>query len=225
MKLTMKIQRIKLIIAAGLLLLGMGSCSKDNYDEPEATITGGVYDAKDGTLIPTQQPNGIRVRLYEKDYKQPTNFDCMPDGTFKNTRLFPGHYRVTVEGPFVSSSIKEQDVTIPASDVHITAEPLIRIKAKSQLSGNTVSVSYSISKSEQSKGGIRQIYVLCGNTIGLSATTASKRVNIDPASVQQGVEQTAAITDVDTSKPVFVRVAARSTESNYYNYSEIVRLK
>ena len=67
---------ITLIVMSALLFTG---CSVDNYDEPELVIEGAVYDQAtmgdaEPALIPTQAPNGIKVRMYESGYTQPVDF-------------------------------------------------------------------------------------------------------------------------------------------------------
>lgn len=111
----MEMKKILLSLTACLALLA--SCGIDNYDEPTGSISGGIYDAETQELIPAQSPNGARVQVVQDGYSQPTNFWCKPDGTFENTRIFPGKYKLTVQGPFVASTVTEQEVNIPSSNV------------------------------------------------------------------------------------------------------------
>ena len=201
------------------------SCEIDNYDEPTASISGGIYDVKTQELIPAQSPNGARVQLYQDGSKQPSNFWCKPDGTFENTRIFPGKYKVTVQGPFVTSTIAEQEVNIPMSNLKIMVEPYLRITATAKLTGSTLDIDYVVVQSDKSTGKVSTIEVLCGNTIGLSVTTSKKRVQISTTSQPVGERHHCTITDVNTNEVVFVRVAAKTSESPYYNYSTLLKLK
>ena len=78
----------------------------DNYDEPAETLKGEVVDAATGERVLTDQGSeGIRVRLTEVSWEgNVTNnpdFNCMPDGTFQNTKLFKGTYNIRIDGPFI----------------------------------------------------------------------------------------------------------------------------
>lgn len=91
------------------LLILLSSCSlfeRDNFEEPTVTIEGTVVDVATGDPVFTDQGSeGIRVRLTElswgENVEHNPDFYCMPDGTFRNTKLFKGHYNVTVDGPFI----------------------------------------------------------------------------------------------------------------------------
>ena len=89
-------------------LLSVNSCALfelDNYDGPEETLRGRVIDEATGEPVLTDQGSeGIRVRLTELSWEgnvTPFDFNCMPDGTFQNTKIFEGDYRVEVDGPFI----------------------------------------------------------------------------------------------------------------------------
>jgi hypothetical protein len=88
-------------------VLVFAACSKyDNYEAPGATLRGRVVDAANKNLpIQTETGgNGIRVKLEEiswSDNPTPLYFNCMQDGSFNNTKLFPGTNKISVEGAFV----------------------------------------------------------------------------------------------------------------------------
>ena len=90
-----------------IMAIGQLACSKyDNYDEPNATLTGRVVDvANKNTQIQTETgSSGIRVKLEEISWSAnptPFYFNSMQDGSFNYTKLFPGTNKVSVEGAFV----------------------------------------------------------------------------------------------------------------------------
>lgn len=85
------------------------SCSLfelDNYDGPEETIQGKIVDVETGEPVLTEQnANGIRVRLTELSWGDNVtpnpDFYAMDNGNYRNTKIFKGHYNVTVDGPFI----------------------------------------------------------------------------------------------------------------------------
>lgn len=104
------------MIAAGML--SMNSCAffeLDNYDAPEETLKGRVVDMDGNPVLTDQGSEGIRVRLMDLEWEEmggqvtPQDFYCKMDGTFQNTRLFPGTYNVTVDGPFVPLIMDDKD--------------------------------------------------------------------------------------------------------------------
>ncbi|MBD1424423.1 DUF3823 domain-containing protein [Sphingobacterium arenae] len=102
---------MKKIIQSGLLCLVwlISSCSlfeTDNFEAPDVTLEGQVVDVLTGKPVFTDQGSeGIRVRLTELSWgdnvEHNPDFYCMPDGTFRNTKLFKGNYHITVDGPFI----------------------------------------------------------------------------------------------------------------------------
>lgn len=216
-------KKIFLLLIACLALLT--SCEIDNYDEPTSSISGGIYDMTTEKLIPAQSPNGARIQIHQDGLTQPSNFWCKPDGTFENIRVFPGKYTVKLQGPFVASTITSQELNIPASNVKIMVEPFLRITATAQLIDNTIVVNYIVEQSAMSTGIVNTVDILYGNTIGLSSTTSKQRIQVKTSDAPLGTQHQCTITDIDTSGAIFVRVAARTSETSYYNYSELLQLK
>ena len=94
------------ILLCGFITAG-NACSKnaDNYAEPSETLTGSVIDSSTGKSIQTEiGSGGVRIRLDEMSYSDnptPFYFYSKQDGTFNNTKIFKGKYRIMVDGPFV----------------------------------------------------------------------------------------------------------------------------
>lgn len=104
-------------------LLSFTSCSLfelDNYDVPAETLQGEVVDAATGEPVLTDQGGeGIRVRLTELSWGDNAthnpDFFCMPDGTFRHTKIFKGNYNIRIDGPFIPL-IREDDRGVPIAD-------------------------------------------------------------------------------------------------------------
>ena len=97
-------------ITAASAILSLSSCAffeLDNYEAPSETLRGRVVDMDGNPVLTEQASEGIRVRFWDLTWEAqghetlPVDFNCKPDGTFQNTKMFPGDYRVTVDGPFV----------------------------------------------------------------------------------------------------------------------------
>lgn len=105
------------------MLFSFSSCGFfeiDNYDEPKETLIGEVVDIATGERVLTDQGSeGIRVRLTELSWGENADhnpdFYCMPDGSFRNTKLFKGNYHITIDGPFIPL-IREDEKGTPIAD-------------------------------------------------------------------------------------------------------------
>jgi hypothetical protein len=113
-------------ISCYLLLFAVFSFSScdlfelDNYPEPGETLQGEVVAAETGEPVLTDQGSeGIRVRLTELSWGDNVtpnpDFFCMPDGTFRNTKVFRGTYNVRIDGPFIPL-LREDDRGVPIAD-------------------------------------------------------------------------------------------------------------
>ncbi|MDR7131236.1 hypothetical protein J2X69_003596 [Algoriphagus sp. 4150] len=116
----MKNISIYLAICALFSFSSCGMFELDNYDLPDETLQGEVVDSETGEPILTDQGSeGIRVRLTELSWGDNVvpnpDFFSMPDGTFQNTKLFPGTYNVRIDGPFIPL-IREDDRGVPLAD-------------------------------------------------------------------------------------------------------------
>lgn len=105
-------------------LISFSSCDLfkvDNYELPKETIQGEVIDAATGAPVLTDQGGeGIRVRLTELSWGDNVtpnpDFFCKPDGTFQNTKIFEGTYKVEVDGPFIPLVRKSSDNVLLADE-------------------------------------------------------------------------------------------------------------
>ncbi|OJU22328.1 MAG: hypothetical protein BGN92_04370 [Sphingobacteriales bacterium 41-5] len=97
-------KKIILFLIAGVVFT---SCSReiDDYDAPSETLTGTVIDKTSGKAMNSEYGttgnNIILEELSWSDNPTPYNFGGKIDGTFNNSKLFKGTYRINVEGPFV----------------------------------------------------------------------------------------------------------------------------
>jgi hypothetical protein len=115
-----------LILSALSALTSCGLFELDNKEIPAETLQGEVVDAETGESVLTDQGSeGIRVRLTELSWGENVtpnpDFYCMPDGKFRNTKIFKGTYNVRIDGPFIPL-IREDDRGVPLADETQTVE-------------------------------------------------------------------------------------------------------
>ena len=96
----MKLQLSTLLLGAGMLIAGVSCVKKDNYDAPEASFEGNLVDQASKNNIQTTTGN-VTIRLEQLSWSAtpaPQDIPVKMDGTFKNSKLFKGHYRVSIKG-------------------------------------------------------------------------------------------------------------------------------
>lgn len=93
------------------------SCEIDNYDGPDATIQGVIYDATTNKPLQVDHGAGI-IRLRELSWAKGDStayignqtLKVMQDGTYKNTKWFSGEYlMLPYSGPFFPYDDKYKD--------------------------------------------------------------------------------------------------------------------
>ena len=136
-----------------------------------------------------------------------------------------GKYKLNVRGPFVASTLNEQEVNIPATGVKVMVEPFLRITATAKLTGSTIEVDYTVNQNSKSTGTVNNVQILYGNTIGLSVTTSKIRTEVNTTDQPIGQQHHCTIEGVNPNETVYVRVAAKTSETPYYNYSALLKLK
>lgn len=106
-----------------VLLLSATACEIDNYNAPDAQITGQILD-QIGQPLETEQGSGnMRIKMEELSWPDkigdttvaviPSYLNVKQDGSYKNVQLFSGEYRMTpVEGPFFPYDVEGEIVEV-----------------------------------------------------------------------------------------------------------------
>ena len=113
-----------------MIIMSVASCSIDNYDAPNATLSGKVIDNVTNDMIENGGVNtGTVIQIFEGDSKQPILSNSFPDGHFVNAALFTESrpYLVTVSSTGYENSTVVQPIT-PAVNLALnkqtsTSEP------------------------------------------------------------------------------------------------------
>jgi len=162
---------ISYFILSSCIIISYSSCNLfkvDNYDEPDQTICGTIWDRNhpDGArpLLTNQGSEGIRIRLRELSWSEtPENNDfwCMKDGKYNNSAVFSGYYNVQVDGPFVPLIRTRSDGTVIEDNswygdikggkttVDFDVEPFLRVEWVGEpevLSDRKIRCSFKVSR-------------------------------------------------------------------------------
>ncbi|PGH40006.1 MAG: hypothetical protein CRN43_05635 [Candidatus Nephrothrix sp. EaCA] len=125
-------------------LASIVACSKtDNYPPPDQTLRGRIIDAGNGTNVQSEISGeagiGTRIELREISWSNnptPMYLAAMQDGTYNNTKVFAGTYKLSAEGAFVplvqtganpSDKSQTAEVRGGVTTVDFSVEPFLRI--------------------------------------------------------------------------------------------------
>lgn len=213
-----------------LLSLFFSACSKiDNYGPPNATIKGSVIDETTGKPIQTESPNGFYIRLEENHSNStPFNFNGKADGTFENAAVFAGSYKVVpVSGAFFTPDAAIVDIS-GVTNVDFTVTPYLTVTATATSVAGGVEVKYSISRTVVADK-IIECKAIASLAPAVSSTVFNEEVTHDLSGVTDNdvlsKEFKDVITGLSSGKTYYIRVAARTNNSNSkYNYSEIIQI-
>lgn len=229
------IQKIIGSILLTLLIMGQQSCSKiDNYDMPNATLTGEIIDVVTGAPIQTNVYDCM-IKLDELSWSQnpqPLKFTTKPDGTFTNTKVFAGKYKITpVDGPFIPIDGKEINIK---GDTKVTfeVEPFLNVKITDlKQEGSAATVSFKISsKSNLYKVSDSRIFINNNVFVGDGSNMIQFDQDMDfwNTSNEEIYSNTYQfnVENLISGRTYYIRVGARSNDpvSRRYNYSEVKKI-
>jgi hypothetical protein len=90
-------KQISRLLLLGISILAISACTKtDNYNGPDASFEGRVIDVTSGENLQTSQ-GSTQIRLEQISWSATPSPQTIPtkfDGTFKDTKLFKGKYRI-----------------------------------------------------------------------------------------------------------------------------------
>lgn len=129
------------MICTGLFILSACSKKEDNYTPPAETLSGRIIDVSTGEPVQTES-GGIRLRLEQQSWNNgqgviPQYFNVKYDGTFNNSKVFRGKYKVyPMDGAFVplvttSAPIIDNSKTIDiagVTSVEFNVEPFLKVE-------------------------------------------------------------------------------------------------
>lgn len=228
-------------IALGAALV-FGACKKDNYTAPDATIQGKITDNHGSPLQMEQGQGSGRLRIEEISWSatpaaQYLNFKI--DGSYLNTKLFPGKYRVLpIEGAYypLDAATKAQEIEIgggksgtadfqvvPYLDVQWVGDPVVgtdkKITAKFKFTRNAAPAGLT-----QPALSDYQLFISTTQYVGNNNFDNTRVGAVVPVTATaEGTELT-----ITSSQPMkyattfYVRIGVRSNDSfKKYNYTTV----
>jgi hypothetical protein len=216
----------------------VSSCKKDNYTAPADTIQGKITDASGKGLQMEQGASSARIKMEELKFKNPVPayLNVKQDGSFINSKIFSGKYRVfPVEGPFFpldSTQMQTVDISgsntvnikvVPYLNVEWVGEPVINADKK-------VTVSFKFTRNAAPVGLTQP--ALLDYQFFISTTQYVGNNNYDNTRVVAPLVLTSSMENqvitITSSQPMkystifYLRVGARVNDSfKKYNYTTV----
>ncbi|SEW39789.1 Protein of unknown function [Chitinophaga sp. YR573] len=227
-------------IITALFLFSAIACTKtDNLSGPDAGFKGRLIDSTDNKNNFLTETGGTQIKLEELSWSATPTPQYIPsksDGTFEDTKLFSGHYRVTpVNGAFWPVAGIELDINgLTTHDFQLT--PYLRIiNFEHSLSGDTLIMRFNLDA--PIKDGLPSIidikpFVNVDSYVGSGATisqyTDPNKIDIS-SNWSDLIAQTTyevKVPDLKQGRTFYARVGVRVNDSyKQFNYSEIIKVE
>jgi hypothetical protein len=227
----MKNYRITSFISLMSLIMLFTSCGLselDNYEQPDAGLSGNIIDDETGELVQQDIIRGGVIEIIENGYVSPQYLVLKTDGSYANTRLFANTYTVQPKrGNF--KIVDPQEVNIKGQttlDFRVT--PYIRIKdLQIERDNNIIRATFRLEQTSVSNVLKIGLYAHPDPNVGEPMHVARKEVNVndivDPSEVFQIELDTFSDPDLQAGKLIFFRIGALiDVPEAKYNYAPAV---
>jgi hypothetical protein len=229
----MKTYKITFILFASIIALctscGLGEI--DNYDQPNAGLSGSIIDDETGELVQQDIIRGGVIEIVEAGYTSPQYLILKTDGTYANTRLFSNTYTVQpVRGNF--KVVDKQEVQIKGqTKLDFRVIPYIRIKeAQVVKDGSILRATFKMEQTSVSNILKIGLYAHPDPNVGEPMHIARKEVNVnavaDPNQVYTIELDMFSDSDLANGGQFFFRIGALiDVPEAKYNYAPAVTLQ
>jgi hypothetical protein len=226
----MKMKNILEFSAVLMLLPILASCGKDNYDEPESTLTGRIV--YDGTPVQVRG-TGEAVQLYLFQDGWPLHSEIAvyvaQDGTFTAT-LFDGEYKMVTRdnnGPWVNTRDTTAFTLKGHAAIDLNVTPYFTIAGENiSLAGSSMSASFTVNRIAP-EAKLQRVYLV------LSKTQFADEVNnvfrkdisdVEPGQVNLTADFSGS-SDAVNATILYGRIGVKSEATEQAVWSSVVRLR
>lgn len=217
----------KLIYTSSLFLM-LYSCSIDNYDAPNAVLSGKVIDNVTNEPVENGGVNGGTViHVLEGNSKQPIICNSFPDGRFVNAAFFSGDYKIVAIGAFKMVSDTIHVSVLNNAEVEIKVLPNVRLNTSivsRDASTITVKVEYEKVHESQVLNELCVIWSTYPNPNMFTFSGGGQKIEkVDSQNLSSG-EKIFVISGLNNGLNYYIRAAARTNAAgSYYNYSKPIQ--
>jgi hypothetical protein len=182
----MKVIKTFSIALVSLFLLGSCELNElDNYEGPNATINGGIYDKETGELIQQDIINGMQIEYVEHGFQNPQNqyLVVKSDGTYRNNLMFSGTYTIKpVRGNFVP--VEAEEIIVKGNTVkNFEVQPYIRVRnAKIEKLENKIVATFNLDQTVTNNVSRIGLFAHQEPNVGAPLNTVSSVINLNEVS-------------------------------------------
>jgi len=229
-------KKLKTFGAALIGLFLLGSCELnelDNYDGPNATISGGIYDVDTGELLQQDIINGMQIEYVEHGFENPQiqRMIVKTDGTYRNNLMFAGTYTIqVVRGNF--QPVEPEEIKVEGNTVkNFEVRPYIRIRdAVIERQDNKIVATFNLSQTVTNQVSRLGLFVHEEPNVGEPLNQLASVVNFNAVSndvtrysLEINLDANAAV--LQSGKEYYFRVGALiDAPEAKYNYAPAVRI-
>ena len=217
----------KLLYLQIILLLAVYSCSIDNYEAPNASLSGKVIDNVTNEMIENGGVNGgTLIHVFEGNSKQPIICNSFPDGHFVNSAFFSGNYKLIAIGAFKMTNDTLQVKVDKNTEVEIKVLPNVRLKVNivnTETTTATIKIEYEKVHENQNLEELCVVWSTIQNPNMFTFSGGGQQTEkVGSQSLTMG-EKLFTITGLIAGKKYYIRAAARTNAAGgYYNYSKAI---
>lgn len=226
---TIKNIPILLLMAVGITCLS--SCSEEITDFGfDGQISGMVLDGNGNPVSGDVSSAAMTVYALGAEDRVPIEIRVTADGSFANLHLFPQSYNIWIEGP-VDGPTEESPISVDLSgsavsqDISVT--PFIAIGTPTaNISGGNVTVDFDISPNTGHTTSDRMVLVSTVAKVGVNTGSGdrweTRSVDLGANTGSVDVPLDSDLLDVSEKRgggKLHIRIAARSNQTNDWNYS------
>ncbi|MBQ8838303.1 MAG: DUF3823 domain-containing protein [Bacteroidales bacterium] len=226
----MKPSRILIVMMLGMMA---ASCTLDNYDMPDASLTGRFLDVLTGEQLQCDIYNGTVLQYVEDGYTEMQTNVVKADGSYSIGQMFAGTYELF---PVYTNFEPVDTVRIEvkgAAEYDFVVEPYIRIKDVSILKSGLTKVTATFTVEQaNSDHGVMKVGMFLHKQPIAGAYMALEAREIVLGGQQIGSKQYTITMDYKESTAIregntyYVRVGALSDAVNArYNYAPTVSVE
>ncbi|PST82043.1 hypothetical protein C7T94_14600 [Pedobacter yulinensis] len=223
----------KILTSLSFVLLALAACEKDNYESPNAGLSGAIIDATTGNKVP-QQSNvgGGYLQLFQTDYPKPSAIQSAlhPDGSYTRDFIFDGNYKVVPTGPFIYQDTLQVAIS-GNTRLDIKVIPYLNVSCELVTkTSNSITVRVRVTQPPQSTQQIAQVLAVAAPFSSVDANTYMGTRGLTNTSAVANSQVVATTYEYTLSqlKPntlYYVRGGSRTNNTgNFYNYSPMLQV-
>lgn len=218
------------LLLLAVFAISLSGCRLDERpDELSAGYEGAFISKIDGKQVATEY-YGAKIKLLDLAYgevAQPLSYNTLPDGSYRNTKVYPSEYKMYAEGPFCAVDTiwgpidKQMKINL-----NVTPNVAVEIKNVEIKYGIAADVTigykvYDETSESQEIGLVWGFDAYPGYRDAMDETNAGyriyKRIKTGLTELEGEFTETVYL---NPGTKYYLRAAGRVTKSAYWNYSE-----